>query len=898
MEGSLELIRQIGEGGHSVVFLARRHGSHGFQRLVAVKVIRRDSNLPSIVGDRFLHEARLLGMLRHRAIIAADNVVELPVGTAIVMEFVPGHDLSEVALLQRRRPGSVPLGWLAHVGLEVASALKAAWSWPSPLTGAPLRVLHCDLKPSNVRLTPDGSVKLLDFGVSTSTIDTTATGPLMGTVAYAAPERLFGGASLPEGDLFSLGLSLLAVARGRPMGGRPIAPEASAEWIKETIDGLRPDFVPMAPLLRDLTALEPEDRPSHSEVRERLFALVRRYAKRPPSDVSEDLLSLAPQCSGGLTLEDTGSEVRMARPKKVPTTADITLSETMMESIAVPAPDDTGRPALTGEVLLPEGLAALEVRMGQPALRHIGNGLDETSILLLESTPLKSGEDEDDRLADLVAAWFTGSSQRRVVSLVEETRIVPPARYLAALAVFRGWFPLDSALEVLRSDPAISMMPGGPVEVLGRMLDVGWLEARRDGVVAALRVVVEQQETAELAWMRLDKNTHRQLIRTSTAALLSPYAAPNTLLDVACGAGPGAELARDIADTLLMHIGGAPRPRQSWVAAVLRVRAGGDRTAARDLLSGLEENRSLTAAEHRSLAVWGELVDHADPWVPVGNRIGRLRALVREDPADGLLLGVLLAKSARLGGDADLVSESLEAHEPTPNSSVAALRALEQAELAVRRGKVSVARAACASALSIAEYGFLDRVAVQALCLDSEVLRSDGKLDAAVVMAGRAVLLADGLGCPRMVSVALANRAIGALLQGDMSGAISDLEEASEHLVDGDTGLQTWVRAWLGGAWLRNGMLDKARTCLRRLDPETDGLPPELSVLVHSWSARLAMLQREPLQATQSLRTARMAQRVAGGLTLPSVRRVYVQAGLAVSRTKAHRREGVGDEAR
>ena len=61
MNRSLELLRQIGEGGHSVVFLARRHGQHGFQRLVAVKVVRRDSDLPSIVGDRFLHEARLLG---------------------------------------------------------------------------------------------------------------------------------------------------------------------------------------------------------------------------------------------------------------------------------------------------------------------------------------------------------------------------------------------------------------------------------------------------------------------------------------------------------------------------------------------------------------------------------------------------------------------------------------------------------------------------------------------------------------------------------------------------------------------------------------------------------------------------------------------------------------------
>ena len=85
---SLELLRQIGEGGHSVVFLARRYGQHGFQRLVAVKVVRRDSELPSTVGDRFLHEARLLGLLQHRGIVVADDVVELDRGTASFTVFV------------------------------------------------------------------------------------------------------------------------------------------------------------------------------------------------------------------------------------------------------------------------------------------------------------------------------------------------------------------------------------------------------------------------------------------------------------------------------------------------------------------------------------------------------------------------------------------------------------------------------------------------------------------------------------------------------------------------------------------------------------------------------------------------------------------------------------------
>ena len=151
-------------------------------------------------------------MLRHRGIVVADDLVELDGGLAIVMEYIPGIDLSAVLQLGAADRGLVTVGWLAHIGFEVVSALQTAWTSPSPLNGEPLRALHCDVKPSNIRVTPHGEVKLLDFGVATSHL---VEDPVHGHGLVCRARALTGGISTPAGDLFSLGLTLLAVARGR-----------------------------------------------------------------------------------------------------------------------------------------------------------------------------------------------------------------------------------------------------------------------------------------------------------------------------------------------------------------------------------------------------------------------------------------------------------------------------------------------------------------------------------------------------------------------------------------------------------------------------------------------------------------------------------------------------------
>ena len=138
---------------------------------------------------------------------------------------------------QPRPAGSrvVPLAWLAHVGMEVTSALQAAWESLNPLTGQPLRALHCDVKPSNVRISASGSVKLLDFGVAQSQSREEGLGVIAGTRAFLPPERWQGAVASPSSDLFALGVTLLALTGCADPRSRPTGAAESQAWVEQAL---------------------------------------------------------------------------------------------------------------------------------------------------------------------------------------------------------------------------------------------------------------------------------------------------------------------------------------------------------------------------------------------------------------------------------------------------------------------------------------------------------------------------------------------------------------------------------------------------------------------------------------------------------------------------------------
>ncbi|MPZ80659.1 MAG: protein kinase [Actinophytocola sp.] len=208
---------------------------------------------------RAMREARIAARLQHRNAIAMFDVAEHEGDPCLVMEFLPSRSLS--AVLAER--GALPPGEVAEIGAQVAAALAAAHA---------VGIVHRDVKPGNILLADNGTVKITDFGISKAVDEgtvTTQTG-MAGTPAYLAPEIARGEDPSRASDVFSLGSTLYHAVEGRPPFGtssNPLAllhavasgnapPARNAGPLADTLSNLmRPDPVTRPTMLDAATAL-------------------------------------------------------------------------------------------------------------------------------------------------------------------------------------------------------------------------------------------------------------------------------------------------------------------------------------------------------------------------------------------------------------------------------------------------------------------------------------------------------------------------------------------------------------------------------------------------------------------------------------------------------------------
>ena len=270
----------LGKGGFGTVYRARFIGEGGFSKVVALKVLNENMQDLDEVLARLRDEARLLGMLRHRAIVRADRLVRLANRWAVVMEYVEGADLKRIVSAT-----TVPPGVAVEIVGEVAGALHAAWKTEGP-DGKPLRLIHRDIKPSNIVLTSYGEIKVLDFGIARADFgereaETRAYG--MGSLPYMAPERL-DFRDTAAADVYALGVVFFELVTGRAFGRASAVPERHTKHVDAALRFLVDQGLGSRDLLLflgSLLAYDSDDRPSAGQLERMCVNLRRRFEDEP-----------------------------------------------------------------------------------------------------------------------------------------------------------------------------------------------------------------------------------------------------------------------------------------------------------------------------------------------------------------------------------------------------------------------------------------------------------------------------------------------------------------------------------------------------------------------------------------------------------------------------------------
>jgi predicted Ser/Thr protein kinase len=207
--GRYEIQGELGKGAMGVVY---RAVDPTIGRPVALKTMRVDIHGADSEDmlKRFQNEARAAGVLNHPNIVTIYDAGEAEGVFYIAMEFIPGKTLAQVLLEQR----ACSAEQIVNFGTQICAGLDYAHS---------KKVIHRDIKPPNIMIAPDGTAKIMDFGIAKAGASLTQTGEVLGTPNYMSPEQVKGKDLDGRTDLFSTGVILYEMATGeRPFNGQNV----------------------------------------------------------------------------------------------------------------------------------------------------------------------------------------------------------------------------------------------------------------------------------------------------------------------------------------------------------------------------------------------------------------------------------------------------------------------------------------------------------------------------------------------------------------------------------------------------------------------------------------------------------------------------------------------------
>jgi serine/threonine protein kinase len=212
--GKYRIVRDLGVGGMAQVFLASREGPDGFSKPYVIKRILPEYSRDEQFATMFVNEAKIAAMLDHPNIAHVFELEKENGNYFLVQEYVVGASLFRVMSAASRR--GISLGPLVAIEVGVAVARALAYAHDVVLAdGRRMDLVHRDISPGNILVSVEGAVKLIDFGVSKTSLTETVTGVVNGKWSYMSPEQIRGEAVDGRSDIFSLGIVLYEVISGQ-----------------------------------------------------------------------------------------------------------------------------------------------------------------------------------------------------------------------------------------------------------------------------------------------------------------------------------------------------------------------------------------------------------------------------------------------------------------------------------------------------------------------------------------------------------------------------------------------------------------------------------------------------------------------------------------------------------
>jgi len=374
--GDYEILSVLGMGGMGKVYKVRNVIA---DRVEAMKILLPDLTSNQSLADRFLREIRLLATLNHPNIAALRTALTFQNQLVMVMEFVEGETLANR---------------LARAPLSTAEVVNYADQILSALSYAHKQnIIHRDIKPANMMLTPQGTVKLMDFGIARSVTDgsLTTTGTTLGSLNYMPPEQVRGEAADARSDIYSFGVSLYEMLTGKlPFQGDSQYSLMTAH-LNQTPAApitLRGDLPPaLSEIIMMAIAKEPNNRFQSADAFRAALSSV------PVSNLPAADTTLTPtpasKSTGSTTLMDTPLTPRVAptpTPARTPTPAPVAtpMPATIPMSAPTPSagvvpPPAAARPSSSRGVWLAIGAllgVGVIITAGMYIPRHFGTHAD------------------------------------------------------------------------------------------------------------------------------------------------------------------------------------------------------------------------------------------------------------------------------------------------------------------------------------------------------------------------------------------------------------------------------------------------------------------------------------------------------------------------------------------